>query len=105
LVDLTHQLAQGAKLFANLREPLIDLGPTGLELLLSARSLLLKDGLVLGHQLLDARLLDFALDAREIGVDRRDDPLGLARIQLRSACPTLASEQGEDQEDQEDQQS
>ncbi len=91
------------ELFAHLREALVDLALTRLELLLPAAGLLLELGLVLSDQLLDARLLDLALHAREVGVQRRDDPLGLARVELRGGRPPLAQEQHHHQGDQDDQ--
>ena len=82
-VHVAHPLVQRDELLADLREPLVDLALAGLQLLLPATGLLLQLGLVVGDQLLDARPLDLALHAREVGVQRRDDPLGLPRVKLR----------------------
>ena len=65
-VDLAHQLAQFAKLLANLGEALVDLALASLELLLTLRGRAIDDGLVMSNQLLDARFLDLSLSACEI---------------------------------------
>lgn len=66
----------------DLGETLVDLALTSLELLLALRSLAIEDGLVLGNQLLDARLLYLSLDTCEIRTESRDYLVGFGRIQL-----------------------